>query len=175
MRKTININLLQKQGAIKTISNKFLHFALYYLRYIVIVTQIIVIGVFFYRFSIDQKVIDLKESVSQKQEIIKTAQPLIQEAKSIEAKTKVVKTLLDKQKDFTDDFDYIRSTVPQSVILKKLTIGDTSITIEADALSVLNIKMFYEKLKKDQKFKTITLGKIDKRDAVFEFSMNIII
>lgn len=154
-------------------TGRLVYFALYYLRYIVILTQIIVIGVFFYRFSIDQKVIDLKESANQKQEIIKVAQPLVQEAKLIEAKSKALKTLLAKQKKFAGDFDYMTSVIPETVTLTKLTLGDTALTLEAEAQDIVIIRKFYEKLKKDKRFKSIALNKIDKTDLLFEFSMNI--
>ena len=57
------INLLQEKE--KDISGKIIYFALHYLRYILVVTQIVVIAVFFYRFKIDQEVIDLRDELKQ--------------------------------------------------------------------------------------------------------------
>ena len=69
------INLLQEKE--KDISGKIIYFALHYLRYILVVTQIVVIAVFFYRFKIDQEVIDLRDELKQKQEIVQVSSPLL--------------------------------------------------------------------------------------------------
>ena len=67
------INLLEKKDI--GLLDKLTFFGLNYLRYIIVVTQLIVIGVFFYRFQIDQRIIDLKEAVEQKREIVKIVLP----------------------------------------------------------------------------------------------------
>ena len=62
------INLLEKKEL--NLLDKLTFFCLNYLRYIIVITQLVVIGVFFYRFQIDQRIIDLKEGVEQKKEIV---------------------------------------------------------------------------------------------------------
>ncbi|MDO8741626.1 MAG: hypothetical protein Q7J11_00595, partial [Candidatus Roizmanbacteria bacterium] len=57
------INLLEKKET--SLLDKLTFFGLNYLRYIIVITQLVVIGVFFYRFQIDQSIIDLKEGVNQ--------------------------------------------------------------------------------------------------------------
>ena len=69
------INLLEKKDI--GLLDKLTFFSLNYLRYIIVITQLVVIGVFFYRFQIDQKIIDLKEGVEQKKEIVKIVLPLL--------------------------------------------------------------------------------------------------
>lgn len=167
------INLLQQEKKIIALSGKLVYFALYYLRYIVIMTQIVVIGVFFYRFTVDQRVIDLRESINQKQEIIKVAQPLIKEAKTMHAKTTVIKSLLDKQKGFTDKFDSILSVIPQTITLHTLTIAETTIDLKGDATDVTIIRALYERLKKNRQFKNIVINQITKKDGLYGFSINI--
>ena len=70
----MNINLFPVSE--RTFSEKVLYFSLHYLRYIIVLTQITVIAVFFFRFKVDQEIIDLKEKVTQKQEIFKITKPL---------------------------------------------------------------------------------------------------
>jgi len=62
------INLLEKKE--QSLLDRLTFFGLNYLRYIIVITQLVVIGVFFYRFQIDQRIIDLKEGVEQKKEIV---------------------------------------------------------------------------------------------------------
>ena len=66
MKYKINL-LLPKE---KNWLDKVIYFGLNYLRYILVITQTVIIMVFFYRFKIDQEIVDLKDAVKQKQEII---------------------------------------------------------------------------------------------------------
>ena len=61
------INLITRRK--EKVVDKVIYFVMNYLRYILVITQIIVIGVFFYRFKIDQEMVDLQEAVQQKKEI----------------------------------------------------------------------------------------------------------
>ncbi|PJB87766.1 hypothetical protein CO083_05355, partial [Candidatus Roizmanbacteria bacterium CG_4_9_14_0_8_um_filter_34_12] len=64
MKYKINL-LLPKE---KNWLDKVIYFGLNYLRYILVITQTVIIMVFFYRFKIDQEIVDLKDAVKQKQE-----------------------------------------------------------------------------------------------------------
>lgn len=171
--KTIQINLLQQHKKPTKLADKFIFFALHYLRYIIILTQIVVIGVFFYRFSIDQQVIDLKESVSQKQEIMRISQPLIKEAQAVEAKTTIIKKLLSQQEKFSTVFNYIVSIIPQSATLNKLSITETNIDLAGTATDVVIIQTMYQRFKKDKLFKKIDLNEIVKTNELFTFSIRL--
>ncbi|MFS8159061.1 MAG: hypothetical protein ACMG6E_02395, partial [Candidatus Roizmanbacteria bacterium] len=80
------INLIPHKE--KKFAEKVVYFLLHYLRYILVITQIVVILVFFLRFKIDQNVIDLEESYNQKQEILKLASPILDEAQAVSLKEK---------------------------------------------------------------------------------------
>jgi len=80
------INLLPKKE--KDFVDRGIYFALHYLRYVLVLTQIVVIAVFFYRFQIDQEIIDLKDELTQKQEIVAVSAPLLSEAQVVDVKTK---------------------------------------------------------------------------------------
>lgn len=173
--KKYQINLLSGRKRSITFSEKFIYFIFRYLKYIVVLTQIVIISVFFYRFSIDQEVVDLKEIVGQKQEIIKSTFPLVNEAKAIESKSSEIKNLLSGQEQFVGNLHYIFSIVPEDIVVKTFSIDEKGIKIEGGANNFHIVKQFYEKLKKDKKFKQITLDKIAKTSSGFEYVISIII
>src|SRR3990167_132722 len=98
------INLLEKKDV--GFLDKLIFFCLNYLRYIIVITQLVVIGVFFYRFQIDQRIIDLKEGVEQKKEIVKIVLPLLNEVAKIDKKTLIIDGIIVKQKDFSEMLNY---------------------------------------------------------------------
>lgn len=169
------INLLPRRKKPNILTDKLIFFALHYLRYIIIVTQIIVIGVFFYRFWIDQQVINLKESINQKQEIIRITLPMVKEAQALEEKITVIKKILDKQKQFTAHFDYIVSIVPESISIKTLNLASDTIKIEGESTNINSIRTIFERLKRDQKFTNVVLSNVTKAVNLFTFSIDITI
>lgn len=142
-----------------------------YLRYILVITQIIVIGVFFYRFKIDQEMVDLQESVQQKKEIILVSQPLIKEAKKASFKLDQTKNIVTSQNSFVESFDYILSLFPESLFLTKVRIIKDTILLVGYTRDPQSIQNFLGKLKKEAKFKKIELKNIKKGEDGLEFTM----
>lgn len=144
-------------------------FGLNYLRYIIVITQLIVIGVFFYRFQIDQRIIDLKESVEQKKEIVKIVLPLLNEAAKIDKKTSIIDETLLQQEKFSGMLEYFIASFPETVILTNLEIKDGAIKIMGDASNAKDLQSFYATLKKENKFKTVSLQNIKRTETGYNF------
>lgn len=168
--KKVNINLLTKKE--EKLVNKVVYFGLHYLRYIIVITQIIVIGVFFYRFKIDQEIIDLKEKVQQKKEIFKITQPLLDEAQLINKESTFIQDVLAKQSNFNEDTQYIFNNIPSEMILNNVSVDEKAIVIEGISQSSNRIKQLTEILQKSNKFKEVQISKIDKSETGYQFSIN---
>ena len=163
------INLLEKKD--RSLLDKLTFFGLNYLRYIIVITQLIVIGVFFYRFQVDQKIIDLKEGVEQKKEIVQIVLPLLNEAAKIDKKTLIINEALQKQKNFSEMVDYFLTMFPETIILTNMEVKNESIKITGDAFNAQHLQSFYALLKKDSKFKTISLKNIKKTEVGYSFEL----
>lgn len=161
------INLKPKEA--QNFSDKLVYFFLHYLRYVIVMTQIVVIGVFFFRFQIDQEIIDLKESIGQKEEIIKVTKPLVDDGKAINDKTTFIKSLLDDQKRDNNTISYLFSIVTQDMILKNLKMEDKKITVMGAATNVEAIKNFVARGESDKQFKKIVLGDVSKDTTGYAF------
>ena len=161
------INLMEKKEP--GLLDKLTFFGLNYLRYIIVITQLIVIGVFFYRFQIDQRIIDLKEGVEQKKEIVKIVLPLLNEAAKIDKKTLIIDETLLKQKKFTKMVDYFIASFPETIILTNMEIKDESIKITGDAMNAQHLQAFYTLLKKENRFKMVSLRNIKKIESGYNF------
>lgn len=159
------INLLQEKE--KDLSGKVVYFALHYLRYILVLTQIVVIAVFFYRFKIDQEVIDLRDELQQKQEIVQVSDPLLAEAKSVDIKTREVKTILISQDSFQQMLDYFLSVFPSNMKTDHIEVSKDEIIFEGVTNDPQTIKGFLDRLHSDKYFKKINLGSIRRDESGF--------
>ncbi len=164
------INLINRQK--KSFFDSLIFFLLNYLRYILVITQIIVIAVFFYKFQVDQQIIDLKESVDQKKEIITISQPLIKEAKTLDLKMGYLDSIMKNQDKFDAILVYFLSRFPDALWLKSLSIKENTVLAQGYGPDASIIRAFYERLKKDNKFKKVELKNITKDIGGYVFSLN---
>lgn len=163
------INLLSQKET--SFSEKLISFSLNYLRYIIVITQLVVIGVFFYRFQIDQRIIDLRESVAQKKEIIEIVFPLLQEAGKIDNKTKEIDKLIKKQQNFDTMINYLFSVFPETVTLTNLETAENTLKITGNAIDARHLQAFLALLKKENRFFSIEFKSIKKTETGYSFVM----
>ena len=84
MPATISINLLGQEDLSHTPGGRMVQWAMTYGRYIMILTEIVVLGAFVSRFSLDRKLTDLKEEITQKQAIIEANSELEQNIRTLQ-------------------------------------------------------------------------------------------
>ena len=179
MRK-YKINLLKEKEV--DMGKKITFFLYHYLRYVIIITATIVIGVFFYRYLIDQQVIDLKEQVNEKQEIINVTKPLVAKVEEISKKIGEINTRLVDQDNFSANIRYALSVIPEKIILtdfkfesKRILIG--GISADYTTVRILQYKLSREVVynSRNIKYKKVTIDKIIKGTQGFEFAISILI
>jgi len=166
---SFRINLLNQKEP--STLDKIVYFSLHYLRYIIVITQLIIVFVFFYRLQLDQKIIDLKEAAIQKKEIIEVILPLLNEAEIIEKKQEAAKLVLDRQEKFISLFKYFISIFPQGITLKKIKFSSDTIEISGIAFLPENLQAFVNLTKKEKKFKKVDLKSIKKTEFGYEFEL----
>ncbi len=159
------INLLPEKE--RDFLDKGIYFILHYLRYVLVITQIVVISVFFYRFKIDQEIIDLKDELKQKQEIVAVSDPLLKQAEIVDLKTKQIREVLVNQALFTESFSYFLDSFPLHLTIKRLDIRDGTFKFDVTTTDPETIRSYLARLKKDKRFKVVTLGSIKRNDMEF--------
>ena len=167
MKYKINLLTEKKDSA----TDRAIYFSLNYLRYILVITQIVVIFVFFYKFKVDQEIIDLKETADQQKEIIEVSQSLLKDATAAELKLNQIKPILNKQDNVVKRLNYVLSIFPESAYVTKMNISDESITLDCWTDNASIIKFFYQRLLKEKKFKQINLMNLKKTEINYTFTL----
>lgn len=169
MKYKINLATKKKLNFVDNI----LYFFINYLRYIFVITQLVVIGVFFYRFKIDQSIVDLRESIDQKQEIIQVVYPLLNQADKVDKRIKEVRKVLDNQSKLELMLSYILSIFPEQVFLSNMSIEKDSLKLTGRAYDASQLKAFYNRLQKDNYFNFIELRNIRRTADSYSFTLNL--
>ncbi len=168
--KDIRINLLPKKK--KRLIDKLLYFGLHYFRYIIVITQIAVISVFFFRFYIDQQIIDYKEAFSQKQQILSITFPLIAEAEELSIKTKHIRELIDSQNKYVEILSYIFTNIPADMTISSFEWGEDKIYIKGQSITSGSVQSMKARLTQSKRFKEIVIENVIRNiDSQFDFSI----
>lgn len=166
------INLFPKKEV--AIVSKAQYFVSHYLRYILVLTQFVVICVFFYRFSIDQLIIGEKEKLAQKRAIINATKPLRDEMNKTQKSIKSVQTIFAAQDLWTSKIDYLLSIFPVNVTLTSLKDEGATLRFAATATSPEIIKKMYNRLLADKQFGKVQLGPLTiKNNTEYQFDMTL--
>ncbi len=165
------INLFPEKE--KNVSEKIIYFAFHYLRYILVITQFVAICVFFFRFKVDQEIVDLKDKLNQKQSIVTATSELVGRVQEIDTKMKQVQTVLDEQEVFQSKYSYTLSKISPEIRIENFVMGADAVDIDGSSATVEPIKSMYDALQADQKYKVIDLSTIEKGEDRFSFSLHL--
>ena len=123
-----SINLIGDEEMEHTPFGRIVAWAVTYGRYIMIGTEIVVLLAFISRFSLDRKLTDLNDEVSQKQAIIDANQQFESDFRTLQDKLAKAQTLLTVSPVTSNALDTIQTLLPADTHLQSLDITDQTVT-----------------------------------------------
>lgn len=172
-KRQVNINLVVKEDFEESFSGQVLSWALTYGRYIIIITQIIVLSVFFLRFRVDREHTDLKESVSQKQALVESVSDLETEIRRVQGKLVYIKQITNGQKSILNLLRFFQDITPTDTVFSSISVNADRVIISATAGNLKSFSFFLKKIQTEGKFTEVTLDDISRKaDGRVEFRIN---
>jgi len=160
--KTVDVNLLEKDDFSESPIGRIVTWAITYGRYIMILTEIVVLLAFISRFSLDRKLTDLNEAIGQKQAIIEANQPFEEEISKIQTQLARAKSLMSDQKKPIETLGTTKNILPIDVMLESLTITPEKISAQATAGSTRGFATLMNNLQATKEFMNVDIGEIKK-------------
>ncbi len=158
--KQISINLIGEEEMGHTPVGRIVTWAVTYGRYIMIGTEIVVLLAFISRFSLDRKLTDLKEEVSQKEAIIEANVDFEKDFRKIQDQLSKIQTLLSVPAVPAEALNTIQSILPSDVRLDALEISNNKLTALAVAGTTDGFSQFIAGLQATPLFQQIDIGDI---------------
>jgi len=154
------IELLPQEDWEKGSLGKVLKWALTVGRYIVIVTELIVILAFLSRFKFDRDLTDLNEEIKQKQAVVQSSAQFEEKFRFLQKQLLTIETLEKKRLQTNKVLTELASLTPIDFYLSNLNIAEKEVSLTATALSEGSLATFLNSLKKSTFFEKITLSQV---------------
>lgn len=159
------ISLLPTEEFEKTRLGRFLKWALSFGRWIVIVTELIVILCFLSRFKLDRDLTDLGERIRQQQAIIASFGDLEKNFRNLQKRLATIDRLEKEQLLASALLDELSKTVPLDVSLNEMTVKEKEMEISGLALSEAGLGSFIKELGENQRFEKIILENVSREET----------
>ncbi len=157
---TVSINLLGDSGVEHSPLGRIVNWAVTYGRYIMIGTEIVVLLAFISRFSLDRKLTDLKEEVTQKQDIIEANLPFEKDVRALQDKLTKIKTLKTQPFNALGLLSSFQTILPAGMYLRSLSQDQNKLTVSAVAGSTGAFAQFIANIQNTRNLGNIDIGDI---------------
>jgi len=153
-----SLNLLpEKKPEQYPLPQKFYYWTINIGRAIIVLTELVVLGVFLARFKIDRDLNDLSESIEIKQGVYQSYSNLEPRFRLVQERLAAVKGVTDRQLSFSQALTDIAQAAPSGLALVKLDLNAQEIFLRANAASPLDFADFISSLTASRKVKAIIL------------------
>ncbi|NCN83216.1 MAG: PilN domain-containing protein [Candidatus Pacebacteria bacterium] len=159
----ININLLPRDPFFATPLGQILRWALSAGRYIVIFTELIVIISFAARFTLDRQLTDLNGEIQQKKSIVLTYGDLENRVRETQSKIANYQNL-EQDANLAEVFEKLSTVTPNAIVLDRLGITSSNITVDGVAPSQSVFNIFITNLQLSPDFSGVTVSKVESND-----------
>lgn len=173
-KKRGQINLLPQEEFKASTPGRILAWLMSTFRYIVIITEMVVMGAFLSRFWLDAESNDLNDVITQKTAIIESSSEFENDFKTAQSQLKIVSELTGG--DANSALLAISSHLPQDVVLTAYSLTGNSVKAQGISSSERSIAQFIANLQSNENLSEISLTQLDtdgNNVALLNFSIKI--
>lgn len=158
-----NINLLKDKN--KNFIDKFIAWALTIGRVIVIVTEMIALGAFLYRFSLDRELIDLHDRTKRKEQIVRLLKPNEEKFRNLQKRLEVAGKFESESENLINTYQTLNALAPTDIVFGNVTTSPQKMKFDVNVQSVISLATFINRLKKNEKIASVSIDKIENKTS----------
>lgn len=152
-----SIEFIPQEDWEKTSFGKLLKWVLTVGRWIVIVTELVVVLAFLSRFKFDRDLTDLNEKIKQQQAIITASAQFEEEFRLLQKRLLAINKLKETRSEPESIIAELSGLIPPDVLLDDISVSKNQITLSAIALSENGLAGFLNNLKNSPKFEKLVI------------------
>lgn len=175
----INLNLLYPQGEAQKLYLNFFRWLINYGRFIVIIVELVVIGAFVYRFSLDSQLHDVQKQVESSTALISSYKAQETTITRVHTKLETIQNKLNLAPDWEASLKEITKYVSEGIKFQNFSVSQTAevwdFKVIGQASNNRSLAIFLGGLKKSKSMQNISLQSIgfDQNKILFSISGNL--
>lgn len=175
-RKKDAINLLPKDSFERSFLGRVLGWALSFGKWTVIVTQLVVVGAFLFRFGLDRKLTNLRKSIDEELATIRSYESIEDEYRVMQKRVQFLSPVVEEQEKKKKVFQSLVEVTPKDVWYQQVNIGKENVNLNAYSASLNGFGRYISLLQKSDEFRTINVGGVtsgSQEGSQLEFNLNL--
>lgn len=166
-----SINLLKPRSVLL---DQIIDWALNIGRLLVIVTEVVALSMFLYRFTLDRQILDLKDKIEQERQVISIFKEREDNFRNLQSKLILTGDLITEQEKQQKILTTITESVPSDSSLSSVAIATDSANILIGSQSISSLRSYVDKLKNDKQFESVTISLVDSNPSKAQISVGIL-
>lgn len=166
----LDINLVKKR---LSFTDKFLTWALSVGRVVVVLTEIIAISAFMYRFFLDRQLIDLHAKIKQEQAIISFSKASEDKYRNLQDRLTVAARFSKLGQDEVKILKDVLALAPSGTTFDNLTTSDTNVKVNASFSQIASLGAFVDSLKNYPSISNVSIDKIENKPSTSQITATI--
>lgn len=167
-----SINLLGSQAPDTSVFGRIMGWISTFGRYIMVLTEVVVLGAFVSRFTLDRKLTDLNEEIAQKQEILEVNKDLEDRIRTIQQQLLETKTIIQSQSAPIVSLGILQRTIPLGTYIQASSLQNSRISLDLTSLSIESFNQFLVNLSATKELTSVQISDISKDQEGITFSLN---
>ncbi len=153
-----SINLLKGED---NFFDRFIDWALTVGRFLVILTEIIALSSFIYRFTLDRQIIDLHSGIKEKETLVAFFKDNEENYRNLQKRLEIASTYSANQGDKIKIFQDVLGFAPAGVTFNEISVSENLINIVANFQPSSSLNEFVDSLKSYKRVKNVSIDKIE--------------
>ena len=158
-KKFVSINLIKDQKSV--LLERIINWSLGVGRILIIVTEIVALGAFLWRFGLDQQLVDLHTEINQKQAIVNAFKKNEDEYRNLQDRLSIASNFSLAEVKRVQIYNEILDLAKSGISFNKLSLSKDRLVIEITADSVSSLSEFTNSLKSYSQIESVSIDKIE--------------
>lgn len=171
--------LLPESENINSFSSRFIHWVTTVGRFVIVFTELIVVGAFISRFWLDRQNSDLSEVLRQQTAILESTKEFEKEYNLLQQRLLAIKKMYSQTPGYSDRLTSLANSAPPEIVFQNLVIGqdptskDITASIAVTALSEDSMTKFINNLSVNPEIRSVDVKNIEKKQKENSYSLYI--
>lgn len=167
----LSVNLAKNRG--ESVWDQFITWSLNAGRVVVILTEVIALAAFLYRFSLDRTLVDLHDRITQEQSVLTLLKGNEALYRNLQSRLKIANVSINQSGQTLKTFQNILSLIPTDLDVTVFTMTHNTFRLEGTSSSIASLRSFVDKLKSYPNVASVSLDQIQTNTATATVDVNI--